>query len=95
MTANVTTTPVSLDPIVVSTAEGITKIAENSLLGAIAVVCLGIAALLTWVILKQARDCHEGTKKGLENASHGLANNTAALHGIQVVLAEIKVKLDK
>lgn len=80
--------PINLSPVVESTAKGLTAIAEYSLLGAIAVVCLGISALLVWVILRQARDCHEGTKKGLEN-------NTEALHGIQLVLTEIKVRLDK
>lgn len=79
---------VNLDPVVAATAGGITTIAEYSLLGAIAVVCMGISALLVWVILKQARDCHEGTKKGLEN-------NTQALYGIQLVLTEIKVRLEK
>lgn len=80
--------PINLSPVVESTAKGLTTIAEYSLLGAIAVVCLGISALLVWVILRQARDCHEGTKKGLEN-------NTEALHGIQLVLTEIKVRLEK
>lgn len=82
------TAPLNMEPVVISTAQGLTNIVEYGLLGSIAVVCMGIAALLVWVILKQAKDCHEGTKKGLEN-------NTEALHGIQLVLTEIKVRLDK
>lgn len=82
------TAPISLDPVVISAAQGLTNIVEYGLLGSIAAVCMGIAALLVWVILKQAKDCHEGTKKSVDN-------NTEALNGIRIGLAEIKVMLDR
>lgn len=78
----------NLDPLVSATAGGLTTMVEYGLMGSFAVVCLGIAALLVWAILRQLIDCSKNTREGLENS-------TKALHGIEVVLARIEVKLDK
>lgn len=76
-----------IDPIVSSTAQGMTAMIEYGVLGAVACVAIGFSIMVMWVLIKQAKACFEGTKEVVKN-------NTDALHGVQIALTRIETKLD-
>lgn len=77
-----------IDPIISSTASGISALTEYGILGAVACVCLGVSIMAVWVLLTQAKACFEGTKQAVDN-------NTQALHGVQLALAKIEARISK
>lgn len=78
---------ISIQPIVHSTAQGISSLIEYGVLGIVASIALGFSVIVAWVLIKQAKSCFEGTKEVV-------ANNTRVMHGVEIAITRIEAKLD-
>jgi len=95
MTTSVTA---DLTPLVNAGAHAATTIAEQTLLGALAVLSLVVAVVCVWVVVRQARECSQSTKTSLDNNTKAIAdlkdNNTQQAHSMQLMLVEFKSALE-
>lgn len=91
-------TEISIQPVVESTAHGISALIEYGVLGTVACIALGFSVIVAWVLVKQAKSCFEGTKIVVENNTKAVTDlkdsNREALHGVQIALARLETKLD-
>lgn len=88
-----------IDPIVNSTATGITTLAEYGLVGTVACIGFGVAVMAVWILLNQAKACFEGTKQVVDNNTKAVnefkESNAKALHGVQLALVELRARMDR
>lgn len=76
------------DPISTAAVHSLGKIADFSIAGASLVLVIVTLAYVARYFMNEFKNCHESTKKGLDAT-------TEALNGVRLVLAEIKVKLER
>lgn len=77
-----------MEPITTVAATGLSSIAEMGIAGVFLMLLLVGGIFMLRYFMSEFKACHESTKEGLENS-------TEALNGVKIVLAEIKVMLDK
>lgn len=91
-------TELSLQPIVETTAQGMSAWLEYGVLGSVAVVALGFAVIVSWILVNQAKACFEGTKTVVENNTNAIRDldkgQRESSHGIQLILARLEAKID-
>lgn len=88
----------SLQPVVESTAQGLSALIEYGVLGTVACIALGFSVIVAWVLVKQAKACFEGTKTVVENNTNAIRDldkgQRESSHGVQLILARLEAKID-
>lgn len=81
-------------PLVTAAANTTQSIAETSLLASLAIMCIFIAAVCVWTVIRQAKECSESTKEVVNNNTVAINSlkdsNKDAFYAVQLAIVDLK-----